>query len=250
MMPWGKKGALVAFEKSTGKVVWTTPNPKAVEPDYQSPVPMTLGGREMILAAGAQDYLIGVDARTGERLWECDGFAKKGLSCPSPVPIGDGRIFMTSGFYSQGSAMVRVERQGEEYKVTQLWKNNDMGVKCGQALLYDGHLYGNSSTWSAHPGGGLCCLALDGELKWDSKASRKRDFDLGNSIIADGLIYVVDGRDGKLFMAEATPEGYNELGAAAILSEPEPWAPLSFKDGKLILRDQHKLVCLDVTAGK
>ena len=29
MMPWGKKAALVAYEKATGKVVWTTPNPKA-----------------------------------------------------------------------------------------------------------------------------------------------------------------------------------------------------------------------------
>ncbi len=51
-------------------------------------------------------------------------------------------------------------------------------------------------------------------------------------------------------MAEATPEGYKELGNASLFSPPEPWAPMSFKDGKLIARDMHKLVCVDLTVGK
>ena len=56
--------------------------------------------------------------------------------------------------------------------------------------------------------------------------------------------------NGGLYMAEATPEGYKELGNASLFSPPEPWAPMSFKDGKLIARDMHKLVCLDLTVGK
>jgi len=31
-------------------------------------------------------------------------------------------------------------------------------------------------------------------------------------------------------------------------SRGEDWAPLAFKDGKLVVRDMHKMFCLDVTA--
>ncbi len=86
VMPWGKKGALVALDKQTGKPVWVTPNPKNVAEEYQSPIPATIDGQDMILAAGRQGYLIGVDAKTGKQLWEYNGFPKKRLA----VPLADG----------------------------------------------------------------------------------------------------------------------------------------------------------------
>jgi hypothetical protein len=120
-----------------------------------------------------------------------------------------------------------------------------MGSKCAQALLYDGYLYGNSSD----VGGGLRCVTPDGQVKWDSK-DNQRTFNLGNLIIADGLIFIMQGQTGELVMAEASPDGYKELGHAQFLTAGEDWAPLAFKDGRLVLRDQHNLVCLDLTAGK
>jgi len=244
--PWGKKAALVAYEKATGHVVWTTPNPKGVALEYQSPVTMTLGGRDMVLATGHQGYLIGVDAKTGKQLFDYDGFPKKGSNIPSPVVIGDGRIFITGG-YGAGGAMIQVEPEGTGYKVAELWKNGNMGSKCAQALLWKGFIYGNSFDDN---GRGLRCLTLDGQAKWDSKDSTGKNFNLGYLIIADGLIYIIDGANGDLYMAEATPDGYKPLGKASFLRPPEPWAPLAFKDGKLVIRDMHKMVCLDVTAAK
>ncbi len=245
IMPWGKKGALAALDKTTGQPVWVTPNPKGIVEEYQSPVQMTLDGRDMILAAGRQGYLIGVDATTGEQLWEYDGFPKKGWQIPSPLPIGDGRIFLTGG-YGAGCVMIKVEHDGDSYNVTELFANKNMGTKCAQALLWNGCLYGNS----ADVGGGLRCLSLDGEVKWDSKQAGGGTFGLGNLIIADGLIYVINGANGDITMAEATPDGYNQLGRAHLLAPPEPWAPIVVADGKLIARDMHKMYCLDVAAGK
>ncbi len=121
-----------------------------------------------------------------------------------------------------------------------------MGSKCAQALLWDGYIYGNS----ADVGGGLRCLTLDGEIKWDSKQAGGGTFDLGNLIIADGLIYVINGGNGDITMAEASPEGYKQLGRAKLLAPPEPWAPLAYSDGKLVVRDMHKVYCLDLKAGK
>ncbi len=98
----------------------------------------------MILALGRQGYMLGVDARTGAPLWEYTGFPRKGNSIPSPLPIGDGRIFLTSG-YGAGCAMVSVEAAGGQYRVTELFKNKNMGTTCAQALLWDGYIYGNSA---------------------------------------------------------------------------------------------------------
>ena len=244
VMPWGKKAALVALDKATGKPVWTTPNPKGIEEEYQSPIPTTLDGQDIILAAGRQGYLIGVDAKTGKQLFEYNGFPKNGWQIPSPLPIGDGRVFLTSG-YGAGCVMIKVEHQGDQYKVTELFKNKNMGSKCAQALLWNGYIYGNSSD----VGGGLRCLTLDGQIKWDSNKGGPT-FDLGTVLIADGLIYAINGGNGDIYMAEATPDAYKQLGKSSLLAGPEPWAPMAFKDGKLIARDMHKMFCLDVTAGK
>ena len=252
VMPWGSKAVLVAYEKATGKVAWATPRLNSEEEGYESPVPMKFDGRDMILALGSQGCLIGVDARTGEQLFERLVYPqnKAWENIPSPLPIGDGRIFFTCGS-GHGSVMLKLERltaeeerapenRGRQYKVTQLWANKNLGSKCGQALLHNGYIYGNSFD----VGGGLRCINLDGQIKWDSKVN----FDLGNLIIADGLIYIIQGDDGNLCMAEASPAGYKELGRAQVLAPPHPWAPPAFKDGKLVIRDMHNIYCLDVTA--
>ena len=238
--PWGRKAALVAYHKSTGKVAWFTPNPKAIVQDYQSPVPMTLDGKSMIVAAGRQGYVIGVDADDGKQLWSYEGYPNKGWNIPSPIIIGDGRVLITGG-YGAGSAMFKVERRGEGYHTRELWKNRNMGTKIAQAILHKGHIYGNS----ADSGGGLRCLTLDGNIKWDSKADR-RAFGMGNLLIADDLIFLAHGGNGRVYMIEATPDGYNELGQASFLSGDKVWAPMAYKDGKLVLRDLHKLVCVDL----
>jgi outer membrane protein assembly factor BamB len=265
VMPWGAKAALVAYDKKTGAVLWTTPNPKAIDQEYQSPVPMTYDGREMVLAAGKQGYLIGADARTGRLLWECEAFPKGNFwHIVSPLPIEGGRIFMTSG-YKRGSVMLALralseeekrkpERRDREYKVVELWRNQNMGSHCAQVLYYKGYLYGNSFDVGGGPSaalsGGLRCLTLDGKIVWDS-AAQKRRFDLGSLLIADGLVYIQQGKTGELVMAEATPEGYRELGAALFLDPGENWAALALKDGKLLVRDQaHRLACVEVGAGR
>ena len=171
VMPWGKKAALVAYEKATGKIAWATPNLKGVEEEYESPILMKFDGRDMVLALGMQGYLVGADAKTGEQLFEHLVYAagKTWWDVPSPLPIGDGRIFFTAG-YGHGSVMLKVARAageanpGRQYEVTQLWANKTMGSKCAQALLWDGYIYGNSFDVA----GGLRCITLDGQIKWDS----------------------------------------------------------------------------------
>lgn len=240
--PWGSKAAIVALNKVDGKMVWSTPNPGGVDQDYQSAVPMMLGDTPTIVSAGRQgSCVLGVDAQTGKELWVYKGY-KSEWHIPSPTVIDKERVLLTGG-YGAGSVMLKISKTPQGYEAKEVWKGKAMGSKIPQALLYQDHIYCNSADVS----GGLKCLTLDGEIKWDSKAAGKT-FDMGNLLLADGLLFLIEGKAGTLFMIEASPEGYKELAIASLLKAPEVWAPLAYSNGKLIIRDQHKMVCLDLLA--
>ncbi|MBU0617987.1 MAG: hypothetical protein KKI02_09745, partial [Planctomycetes bacterium] len=45
---------------------------------------------------------------------------------------------------------------------------------------------------------------------------------------------------------EASTTAYKELDSAAVLSGHDVWGPMALVDGKLVLRDMTKMVCLEV----
>ncbi len=237
--PWGSRAAVVAYQKDSGRVAWTTPNTSRKGMDYQSVVPMPLGDRLTLVACAKNGYTIGVDARTGQQLWSYDGYHCS-IHVPSPTAAPDNRILLTGG-YGAGSAMIQVGRRGDRYVVRELWKNKNLGTRTAQALVWKGHIYANSK----NTGGGLRCLSLDGTILWDSRQSGAT-FDLGNVLVADDQVFVINGQGGELFIAEATPGGYNELGRIDVLDGKHVWAPMAYSDGMLLLRDQTKMVCLDL----
>lgn len=239
--PWGAKAAVVAYDKGTGEVKWTTPNRSGTALEYQSVVPMTLDGRQTVVTSGRKGYTIGVDAATGAEIWSFDT-SRWSWQIPSPIVVDANRVLLVGG-YRGGSVMLRLERAGNAYRARALWESKNLGSHTAQALLYDGHIYGNSTD----TGGGLRCLTLDGQVKWDSGRSGRK-FERGNIIIVGDLIFDVNGTNGALHMIEATPAGFKELGSARVLGGKQVWGPLVYSDGKLVLRDQGKLVCLDLKA--
>ena len=49
-------------------------------------------------------------------------------------------------------------------------------------------------------------------------------------------------------LANASTTGYKELASAPVLSGHDVWGPLALSDGKLVIRDLTKMVCLDLKA--
>jgi outer membrane protein assembly factor BamB len=88
------------------------------------------------------------------------------------------------------------------------------------------------------------CLGFDGKEVWTSEG--KASFGLGSFLLADGMFFVLDGDTGKLRLIEASTAGYNELSSAQVLDGEEVWGPMALSDGKLVLRDLTKMICLDV----
>ncbi len=253
--PQNRKVGVAALDKATGQIVWKTPFIGNI--GWSSPVLMNLDGVDTIVMICNRKGInglrvVGLDAATGQRLWNYDG-QPHGHAIPYPTDIGDGRLFITNG-YTGGCAMIRVTREGDKWKVTELFRNDDLSSQVHQPLLYEGHLYANSNSneWQH----GMVCMDLDGNLKW--KTNKRPWFERSPLVMADGLIFNLDGSDGTLRLIEPNPDGYKELAAAKVLGiEPFPtprvfprskhiWGPMALVDGKLLCRDQKEMKCLDV----
>ena len=237
------KAGVVSYDKLTGRIRWASDalpggvgyvSPKIVHIDGVDNLVMITAGRRR----GGGGAVIGIDPNNGRQLWIC-----KGWSCQIPIPnvtaIGDGRLFVTGG-YEAGSAMINVEKKGNDYTVTELYKTDDFGTHVHPAILYKNHLYGHCTTNTRRDG--MVCMDLDGNIRW--KTGRSPVFDKGGFVLADGLIFSVDGREGILYLIEPDPAGYKELAKAKLLDTNECWGPLALSDGKLLIRDQKQMKCV------
>jgi len=151
---------------------------------------------------------------------------------------------LLSGGYGAGSALFRVEKAPDGYRTRLLWRNRAVGTTIAQPVLFQDHIYLNRGFKKSVFGMG--CLGLDGTLQWQT--GRNPSFDMGNLILIGERLLIVDGARGDLVLVAPRPEGYRELARARVLTTNRAWAPLAYSEGKLVLRDHKKMVCLDLAA--
>lgn len=236
--PGGKDGAIVAFDKKSGKELWRS---KGLEDNaqYSSLVAADVKGKRQYIQL-FMNTLAGVDAKSGEVLWTSKW--PEGRTAVIPTPIyEDGKVYITSG-YGGGSKLVKIDGAEAE----ELWKNKVMKNHHGGVVLVDGYLYGFSD------GGGLVCQDFKtGEEKWNQKGE---GIQKGAVHYADGMLYCMDEEQGSVFLAEATPDGFKEKGRFPMPgktklrdgTQGKVWTHPVVIGGKLYLRDQDLLFCFDV----
>ncbi|HOD49726.1 MAG TPA: PQQ-binding-like beta-propeller repeat protein [Candidatus Hydrogenedentes bacterium] len=239
--PQAKNAFVAAYRQETGELVWQSPGLGNV--GYVTPVVTTLAGVEQAVMVSAFGNTAGISLEDGRILWAYDGFQCQ-IPIPYPTPLPDGRLFITGG-YDAGSAMIQITRDGGAFKVTELFKTDECESQIHQPLFYGGYLYANSNTNSRMDG--MVCMTLDGELKWRTRDSRDLPkFERGNLLLADGMIISLDGKTGILHLIEPSPEGYKELSRAKIFDGNQMWSPMALSQGRLLLRDQKQIKCLDL----
>ena len=235
----GGDAILVALDKATGKEIWRTPNPGQQVMSHASVMPAVLGGVKQYLY-GTLKGPLGVSAQDGKLLWE---FGRKFnvAVAPSPIAIDDERVFMTAS-YDAGSVMVRVRKAGAAFKPECAFdmKMNEWNSEVHTPIVHKGHLFAVGKKRR----GLFTCLNPDGKQVWTSDG--KASFGLGSQLLADGMFFVMDGDSGKLHLIEASTTEYKELASAQVLAGPEVWAPMALSNGKLVLRDLGKMICLDI----
>jgi outer membrane protein assembly factor BamB len=249
------KAGVVAYEKLTGKVKWSTPSLGPV--GYVSPTIIKIGGIShvvMITAAEGRGNnasggkVAGIDPLTGKILWEYTNW-QCSIPVPSAVDAGEGKILISGG-YRAGAAMIKVEKKTDgSYGVTELYKNAEFGAHTKPPVLCNGYFYAQCSTNESKYG--LVCMSMDGQTKW--KTMRSPLFDKGSIILADGLLLASDGAS-KLYLIEPDPSAFKPVAVSELLKgasdnqrfPTQNWAPMALAEGKLLIRDQSRLMCVKV----
>ena len=190
--------------------------------------------------------VVGVSAENGKILWKFDKWQVTPALSPSPVIIGDEKIFLSAG-YKAGCLMLAIKQDDNANPIAvEVFRRGPdiFGSVQHTPLLYAKHLYGVLTINAGEARQQMICMNLDGVRLWSSGPENR--FELGPYLIADGKILALDGKTGTLTMARATPAGWQPLAKAQILDGHEAWAPMAIADGMLVLRDLTKMICLDL----
>ncbi len=215
----------VALNKTDGKVIWQSGKGPA---GYATAVPFTMGGKKCVAMFVEKD-LVALEAATGSQLWKFPWKTSYEVNAADPIISGD-TVFISSG-YNRGCALLRMTPDS----VGQIWQNRNMRNHFNSTVLWNGHFYGVDDNQ-------LACLDYrTGDKKWSHRGLGK-----GSLMIADGKLIILSER-GKLVIARAWPDGFEELASAQILSG-RCWTVPVLANGRIYARNANgQLVCVDVS---
>lgn len=196
-----------------------------------------------------------IEPLTGEILWKYTGWECH-ISVPSAVDAGNNKVLVVGG-YELGALMIEVKKQADgTYGTTEVFRTEEFGDQTKPPLFIDGYFYAQFGTNNKRDG--LTCMNMDGQIMWKTK--RAPDFNKGSMILADGLILATDGNK-SLYLIEPDPSEFKLLASAEVLGEggtssegiaariggpTQNWAPIALADGRLLIRDQSRLMCVKV----
>ncbi len=243
----GGKGekSIAAFNKKTGDVIWSSYKDKL---GYSSPIAVTIKGiRQIIFLTGTK--VVSVSPTDGTIYWQRPWKTDYDINAATPVFIPPDKVLISSG-YDTGAAVLQMRvfvspdddrTVGEQIsenqatiRIKEIWKNRKMKNQFSSSVLHANYLYGFDNSILK------CIEANTGEEQWKS-----RGFGKGTVILADGHLIILSDR-GKLGLAEATPAGYMEKASAKVLNGL-CWTAPTLAGGKLYVRNEEEMVCLDMT---
>lgn len=228
----GPGRALGALNRFTGEVVWTSQSDPG---SYSSPVAVDLGGvRQAVFFM--RTGLVAVSPTDGRLLWRREWDTPYGVNAATPLVIPPDGLFISSG-YEKGAALVRVSRDGGALKAETAWTTRFMSTQISTSVYAGGHLYGFDDTILK------CISAETGAEAW-----KVRGYGLGTLVRAGEMLVVLSDR-GTLALVRADPKAHQELARAQVLEGKRCWTAPTLAGGRLFLRDDREVVCVDLTPG-
>ncbi|MCI0642821.1 MAG: PQQ-like beta-propeller repeat protein [Gemmataceae bacterium] len=228
-----KNNAVAAFHKDDGKLLWMLGNDTL---GYASPMLFDIHGhKQLVVPTGSS--VLGIDPVKPSILWRFPFGNQFNATCSNPVWANN--LLFVSAAYGGGAAALQVESASAEWKVNIKWKN----IKALQSLYAtsiekDGKIYGISGDLGAIF---LRCLDLQtGKIHWEERLQSRSTL-----LAADGHLLVLD-QDGNLSAVEWTPKAYRVKGELPNVLTRKSWAVPALANGRLYLRDERQVVCLDL----
>ncbi len=242
--PGGKKGAILALDKATGKERWRCTDLEDGA-GYASLVPVDVGGVRQYLTQ-TQAAAVSARAKDGKLMWRKDDLKRSVAVIPTPV-VHKGMAFFTSGYGAGCELFKLTSRDGTTRAETVFTKNKAIANHHGGVVRVGEHLYGHTDT-----GGKWVCVPFGAapEPTWESK-----QLDKGSISAAGGYLYCYGQQKGTCALVEANPDEWKETGRLELPAKSRfprgqgmIWAHPVIANGKLYLRDHELLFCFDIAA--
>ncbi len=241
----GEDASIVAFDKNTGDVVWTT---KGLSEgiSFSSPILVEHHGKKQLISVLAAS-VVGIDIQDGKVLWKCpnasfhnpDGRAD-GTYATTATPIyRDGCVFVATP-YNNGAGKIRISDDSTTTEV--VWKNHEFDVFHGGSVLVDGMLYG--ANWISDAKGGWMCIDFEtGKTMYSHSWNGKS----GSILYADKMLYCYAEKIGVVALVKPDPEKFAIVSSFKVpLGSKEHWSHPVISDGRLYIRHGDALMVYDI----
>jgi outer membrane protein assembly factor BamB len=228
----GPNGAgIAAFEAASGKTLWTATNDDA---GYSAPIAATIGGvRHAIFFT--RNGLVDVDPANGKIRFQFPWRSRGQASVNAAAPLLIGDLLFLSASYGTGAGVFQLDAVNAK----RLWTSDDvLSNHYATSVYQDGYLYGYHGRQEFGPS----LRAV--ELKTGKVAWSEDDFKAGTITLAGGQLLVLR-ESGELVLAPASPKAFQPVARAQVLPATVRSYP-ALADGRLYVRNEKTLVCLDL----
>jgi outer membrane protein assembly factor BamB len=236
---------LVALDKITGQLRWSVKVPSNKANELGAPASLTYqvvdGIPQVIVATYGTKEILGVHALSGEIMWRYPYPADILIGLVStPVAMGT-RLFLSAGEGKGLGFSVCLQMQAANGKIGygELYRSANLQTNMFHtASIYKDAVFGFGG--SSQAGFLHCTNFADGRLLW-KRENREWTKDQ-NLVIADGLIFALTKND-HLVLAEASREGYRELGRVKLNIELGRQQQPTIANGRMYIRGAQWVVC-------
>ncbi len=229
--PGGVKNNIVALNRMTGNLVWTSAGKGDVSA-YCSPLLIVSNGKKLLVNMMSQNT-VAIDVATGSLVWTYPYSNKNRIHPNTPIFL-DNNLYIFSG-YGEGSQ--RIKLNADTIRPTNIWTNKLVDPQMGGAILRNGYIYASGDRnrkW-------FCVDWATGEIKYEST-----DLDKGVIIEADDLLYVYTEK-GEIALLEPLAGSFKIISKALIkLGSEQHWAHPVIKDGVLYIRHGTALMAFNI----
>jgi outer membrane protein assembly factor BamB len=245
-VPSPKAPAIIAVDKTTGKLVWedNSVGEKVLHGQWSSPAVAKIGDVVQVVIGQGDGWVRGFEAKTGKKLWEFDLNPKESVwpktrneVISTPI-ILDNVVYIANGQdpeHGEGVGhlyAIDATKRGDITKTGQIWHYGEIRRSISTGALYNGILFYSDFSGFLH--------ALDAKT---GKQFWKHDMFAaiwGSPMVIDGKVYLGDeDGDVAVLAADRTMKliAENNMGSS-VYSTPVP------ANGSIYLVNRNELVAL------
>ena len=230
----GRTGAsVVCFDKMNGDVVWRSQSDIAGQGGI---ILSTLVGVRQAVSFTATDA-IGLSVDDGKLLWRVPVTTRYGRHCITPMVVDD-RVIVSS--YQDGLIGIKVARDGDTLSADRAWTARPLAINFASAVVVKDHLYGLAQARRL-----ICVDVRTGQSAWTEEWTSTKMFGEGfAAFVAMKDKILVLAEDGTIFLMDADPTQLRMSGMVKVCGRN--WCNPAYAGGKLFLRDEKELLCLDL----